>query len=39
MTIVHSGAVSLFIQALSVGEIGGFVVLFAGYLRGLGASA
>ena len=36
---LHSGAVSLFIQALSVGEIGGFVVLFAGYLRGLGASA
>ncbi len=33
---VHPAAMSAFIYALAVFEIGGFAVLFAGYLRGLG---
>ncbi|PIB92575.1 hypothetical protein [Caulobacter sp. FWC2] len=32
---VHSAAISLFIYALTAGEIGGFLVLFAGSLPGL----
>ena len=33
---VHPAAMSAFIYALAVFEIGGFAMLFAGYLRGLG---
>ena len=32
---IHPAAMSLFIYALAAGEIGGFLVLFTGYLRGL----
>jgi hypothetical protein len=32
---VHDGAISLFIYALATGEIGGFLVLLAGYAKAL----
>lgn len=36
---VHGGAISLFIYALALGEIGGFLVLLAGYASALWAIA
>jgi len=32
---LHGGAISLFIYALATGEIGGFLVLLAGYTKAL----